>query len=397
MERPKKYLSRTEFIARSVVFPFFKLFWRPKLSDGSKLMPLTEPCFVYGNHSHNYDPFILNLFTEWGYGTTGILTQEYFRGKLSAAAMRDIRLIPTRKHLPEPHLIRKIFKKIENKERIVIYPEGGRRWDGRPLPWIESTAKIFVKSGIPVFPISTLGSYIAWPRWAKYPRPARMRITCHKPFTFGRKTPFEEALAKLQAPINFDESIVPEELKPKWAYRPADGIHRLLYRDPDTGENGGIYTPDGTYVVNRAGTLRYKMLPDSTLLDEKTSETFTTGQLYDRVKQVPLQKNTSGALIEDLVILHVEEQFPELAAKGTVKASLYEDAVHLKGPDVDWKVPMEDIIHAGIERSSKLQLFQKDRMLQLSFPFDSGSALHWQDVFYLLKKQDDQQSAPLIT
>lgn len=397
MPQYQKYLSRTEFAARAFVFPFFKLFWRPKLSDGSKRMPLQNPCFVYGNHSHNYDPFILNLFTDWGNGTTGILTQEYFRGKLSAAAMRDMRLIPTRKHLPEPHLIRKIFKKIENQERIVIYPEGGRRWDGRPLPWIESTAKIFVKSGIPVFPISTLGSYVAWPRWAKYPRPARMRITCHEPFVFNRKDPFEEALAKLKAPINFDESIVPDELKPKWAYRPADGIHRLLYQDPETGANGGLYTPDGTYVVNQAGTLKYKMLPDSTLLNEKTGEVLTTGQMYDRVKALPLQKNSSGALVENEVVLHLEEQFPDLIPKGTVRAVLYEDAVHLKGDDVDVKVNMEDIIHAGIERSSKLQLFQKDRMFQLAFPFEGGSALHWQDVFYRLKKQDNQQSAPLPT
>ena len=397
MARSNWYLSRTEFAARAFVFPVFKLLWRPKLSDNSKRLPLTEPCFVYGNHSHNYDPFILNLFTQWGHGTTGVLTQEYFRGKLSGALMRDIRLIPTRKHIPEPHLIRKLFKKIENNERIVIYPEGGRRWDGRPLPWIESTAKIFIKSGIPIFPISTLGSYIAWPRWAKYPRPARMRITCHEPFVFDRKAPFEEALAKLKAPIDFDESIVPDELKPKWAYRPADGIHRLLYRDPETGNNGELYTTDGTYVQNKAGTLRYKMLPDSTLLDEKTSEIFTTPELYEKVKQLPLQTNQNGALIENQVTLHLEEQFPELKAFGTVKATLYPDAVHLKGDLADFQISLQDLLHAGIERSSKLQLFQKDRMLQLSFPFEGGSALHWQDVFYRLKKQDNQPSTPVNT
>ena len=395
MERPKKYLSRTEFAARAFVFPFFKLFWRPELSNGEKLMPLTEPCFVYGNHSHNYDPFILNLFTEWGYGTTGVLTQEYFRGKLSAAAMHDIRLIPTRKHLPEPHLIRKLFKKIENKERIVIYPEGGRRWDGRPLPWIESTAKIFIKSGIPVFPISTQGAYIGWPRWAKYPRPSKMRITCHEPFVFDRKTPFKEALAKLKAPIDFDESIVPDELKPKWAYRPADGIHRLLYRDPDTGENRGIFTPDGTYVENRAGTLKFKMLPDSTLLNEQTEEIVTAAELYSQVKALPLNKNANGALIEDDVILHIEESFPTLIERGTVRATLYEDALHVKGDDLELTISMADFIHAGIERSSKLQLFQKDQMLQFTFPFEGGSALHWQDVFYRLKKQNNEPSAPI--
>lgn len=397
MPRAKRHFSRWEYTARAFIFPVFDLLWRPKLSSGNKYLPLENPCFVYGNHSHNYDPFILNLFTRWGYGTTGVLTQEYFRSKFAANVMDDLRLIPTRKHIPEPHLIRKLFKKIEQKERIVIYPEGGRRWDGRPLPWIESTAKIFVKSGIPIFPVSTEGAYIAWPRWAKYPRPARMRITCHEPFVFERKAPFEEALAKLKAPIDFDESIVPDELKPKWAYRPADGIHRLLYRDPETGENGGIYTPDGTLVENRAGSIKLKMLPDSTMLNEKSGEIFTAAELYAKVKALPLEKDSAGALITNEVTLHSEEQFPELTPHGTVQATMYEDAVHLKGDHVDWTINMADLFHAGIERSSKLQLFQKDRMLQLTFPFEGGSALHWQDVFYRLQKQNNQQSASLIT
>ena len=75
------------------------------------------------------------------------------------------------------------------------------------------------------------------------------------------KTPIDEVLAKLKAPIDFDENIVDDDIKPKWAYKPAAGIHRLLYRDPSTGENGGIYTPDGTMVVNKAGDIQIQNAP----------------------------------------------------------------------------------------------------------------------------------------
>ena len=378
--------SFLEYLFRLGIHPLFKLYWKPKF-NGGRYLPLEKPCFVYGNHANNYDPFILNIFTRWGDSTAGVLTQEYFRKPFLRKGLEGIRLLPTRKHLPDPQLIRKLYKKIEKRESIVIYPEGGRRWSGRPIPWIESTAKIFVKSGIPIYPVVTHGSYVSWPRWATYPRPARLRIELHDPFVFDRKTPFEEALKKLKAPIEIDECIVPEDVKPKWAYKPAAGIHLLLYRDPETGENAGVYTPDGNHVINRAGTYRYKMLPDSTLLDEKTDDILTTGELHERVRTLPLEPSPEGDLVRNNVEMHVEEQFPELIPKGVVEASLYPDAIVLKNKDVDMRIGLESIQLPGVERNSKLQLFMQNQMVQLNFVRE-GSALQWQETITRLKEKE---------
>ena len=380
----------TEYVFRLGFHPLFRRFWKPKLEGGARFLPLEKPCFVYGNHSNNFDPFITNMFTDWGDSTAGVLTQEYFRKPFLRHCMKSIRLMPTRKHIPDPHLIRTIYKRIQNNESFLIYPEGGRRWSGTPIPWIESTAKIFIKSGVRIYPIITHGSYISWPRWATYPRPARIRIVAHEPFQFDRKTPVEEALKLLKAPMDFDENIVADELKPKWAYKPAAGIHRLLYRDPDTGANGGIYTPDGTYVVNRAGTLKYKMLPDSTLLDESSGEILTTDTLYQRVKSLPLDTGAQDALVINKVDMHWEDEFPALYAKGEVNAALYVDRIHITGASVDRTVPVGDLLHPGVERNAKLQLFLKDEMIQLTFKKD-GSALQWQDT--LLRLMEQEQAA----
>ncbi len=382
-EDGRRVPALAECVIRLTIQPFSKLMWRPKLVNGKRAL-LNKPCFVYGNHSHNYDPFIFNIFTPWMDSTTGVLTKEYFRNKFMYKSLNNIELYPTRKHVPEPHLIRNIYKQINLNRSFLIYPEGGRRWAGQPIPWIESTAKIFAKFGLPVYPIITEGSYVSWPRWAKYPRPARMRITLGEPMVFDRKMPTEEVLAKLKAPIDFDETIVPEELKPKWAFRPAVGIHRLLYRDPDTGENNGIYTPDGTYVENRAGTLRYKMQPDSTLLDEKTGEVVTTATLYNQVKALPLTGNADGIIIESNVDLFEEPEFPELIPHGKGNVKLYADRVSFKSDSFNADIPIEEVLYVGVERNYMLQIFFADKMLQMSFTGE-GSALQWQDTLLRMK------------
>ena len=141
--------------------PFCRVFWRPELMSGKKAANFEKPCFVYGNHSHNYDPFILNIFTPWMDATAGVLTQEYFRNKIMNAGLLGIDLYPTKKHVPEPHLIRNIYKQIQLKRSFLIYPEGGRRWAGQPIPWIESTAKIFAKSKVPIYPLSPTAPTLA--------------------------------------------------------------------------------------------------------------------------------------------------------------------------------------------------------------------------------------------
>ncbi len=385
-EDGRRVPSLAESVIRLTFQPFSKLMWRPKLVNGGRFAQLEKPCFVYGNHSHNYDPFIFNIFTPWLDSTTGVLTKEYFRNKFMHDSLIKTELYPTRKHVPEPHLIRNIYKQINLNRSFLIYPEGGRRWAGQPIPWIESTAKIFAKFELPVYPIITEGSYISWPRWAKYPRPARMRITLGEPMRFNRKMPIEDVLAQLKAPIDFDETLMPDELKPKWAFRPAVGIHRLLYRDPDTGENGGIYTPDGTYIENRAGTIRYKMLPDSTLLDEKTGEIVTTATLYNTVKALPLTANKDGIIVEENVELYEEPEFPELNAHGNGMIQLYADRVSFKSATLEAQIPIEEVLYVGVERNYMLQVFMADRMLQACFKGD-GSALQWQDTLLRMKAE----------
>ena len=371
-----------EFTLRHTILPFIRLIWRPRLIE-TPYFP-EGPCFVYGNHSHLLDPFILNLFTEFGESTAGVMTHEFLRKGPLAYLLKGLGLVPTMKRVREPHLIRQIYKMLDQDRSVFIYPEGGRRWAGRPSPWIDTTAKLFIKAGVPVYPIITQGSYIGWPRWAKYPRPARIKVECLKPFTFPKKAPLEEGTALLKAAIDIDENIVDEDVKPKWAYRPAEGIHILLYRDPTTGENNGLFTPDGTFVRNQSGSVLWKMLPDSTLLDEKKDELYTTGDLYEKIKNLPLPKDAEGAIIRNKALFHEGESPRTLISKGKVQATLFDDAVVITSQSISQKIELDQVSYTGIERDYKLQLLTESTVYQLSFDI-SASALHWEDTIARLK------------
>ena len=362
-----------EAVLRWTLLPFIRAVRRPHLVENGYFPE--GPCFIYGNHSHNLDPFTLNLFTEWRDPTTGVLTMEYMREGITAALFKGIGLLATRKTVPEPHLIRTIYRLLDAGRMIVIYPEAGRRWAGRPSKWMVSTAKIFARAGVPIYPVLTHGSYVCWPRWARYPRPGRMRIECLPPLTFSKGTSWQEALEQLKAPIAIDENVVPGDLRPRSTYRPADGIERLLYRDPDTGENGGLYSPDGTHVVNRAGTTRWRMLPDSRLRDESTGEIHLTGDLYDQIRTLPLVANHDGVLVTNPVDLHIEEPpGGDWVPHGRVTARLRDDVIQLDGSATDRTISLDAIRYIGIERNYKLQLTLDDRTVQLSF-VHGGSAL----------------------
>lgn len=381
MSRHRLQTPLSILLFRTILLTTARATWCPKLRGRVDALE-KGPAFLYGNHSNRWDPFILNCFTPWLDPTGGVMTQEFFRRPFLSWALRRADIHPTRKRIAEPHLIRTLHRMVDDGRKIVIYPEGGARWAGRPEPWIESTAKLFMRMGIPVYPVLTHGSYVGWPRWARFPRPARVEVEILDPLQFSRDVPTDEAIRRLKTPIEFDENLVAEHLRPRRAYRPAEGIQRLLYRDPVTGVPDAVFTRDGYRVENTDGSLNLKMLPDSRLLDERTGQVHLTGDLYEQILRMPLEAAPDGSYLRNQVDLHTEVRFPELVHAGPVEASLYADRIELAGA-LERRIPLESIRGADVERNFKLQVLLSDEMLQLSFVRE-GSALAWRDALVRL-------------
>ncbi len=341
---------------------------------------------MYGNHSNRLDAFILNCFTPWHSPTGGILAQDFFRSNFLSWAFHGLDIHPTKKHVTEPSIIRTINQILERKNKVVIYPEGGSRWLGEPDPWIPATAKIFARSGLDVYPVITRGSYATWPRWADYPRPGRIHIHIGDPIVLPKRTPVEDAIQAYREACFIDESTPIPELAPKRAYKPASGIQRVLYRDPVSGRQDGLFTPDGRTVTNHDGSLQLEVRPDSMLVDKSTNEVNTIKHWYDRISSLPLEPSRDGVYLKNQVDLFEELEFPNIEPLGVATLALFKDHVSIRTGSDHRVIPFDDIRTVQIERNYKLQIFG-DAMLQCDF-VHGGSPLLWKDA--ITKLMGDQ-------
>ncbi|MDE2996147.1 MAG: lysophospholipid acyltransferase family protein [Bacteroidota bacterium] len=329
------------------------------------------PCFIYGNHCNNYDPFIYNALTRLGESTAGVMTMEYLESGPVAALFTAVGIEGTRKRVPEPHLIRRIYRMLDEGRRVVIFPEGGRRWDGRPAPWIESTAKLFMRAGAPAYPVEIIGSYVGWPRWAPWPRPAHIQVKVHPAVDFSDRPNLDEGLRRLKAPISADENVVAPKVRPKWAWRPAIGIDRLLYRDAHTGAFGGWNVSGGWHVESDAGAKRWRVLPDSRLSLDPDQEPVCTADLYEEIRALPLPTRTDVPMVTNRARVWIGGRD---APRQWQEMSLYPDRITV-GHRV---LPLESIRYMGLERSDRIWIMTDSEQINAWFP--SGSVLAWYDT-----------------
>lgn len=279
------YSDRSFLFMRRAFKPIVKYLFDPCIVNPEN-MPYTGPCFIYGNHSSYFDPFIVN------YGminepTAGIMTRDQFSKVIPRILMDSVGIVPTNKYVPEPGIVRKVLKMIDQRRMIVIFPEGGRRWDGRPKPIIESTLKLFWKMKIPIHPVQIHGSYLSWPRWADSFRKGNVELHFLNPISTYDFQDFETFSTHCRELINFNEYYPSERALHRSCSNPAAGIHRLLYRCPETGVNGAFYSPDGEYVFNRESNLRLRMNTASRLLKLDGSEVSIL-DLLDSINKVPM-------------------------------------------------------------------------------------------------------------
>ena len=374
------YSDLTFPFLRATIIGATKLLFRPRLVNPEN-MPTTGPCFLFGNHSNYFDPFLMNAWHSDD-PTAGVMTREQFHKTLPALFMDSVGIVPTSKYVPEPTVIRSVMRMIDQRRMIVIFPEGGRRWDGRPKSLIESTLKLFYKMKIPVHPVQIHGAFLTWPRWADYPRYGICEIHFLKPLIPGDYTDYETFAHECREAINFDEYFPPETCYPRYAYQPAAGVERLLYRCPDTGINNGIYSPDGHHIFSRHTSLKYEMSPDSRLIDEH-GDRHSLIELFDKMTKIPMFTDGDFVLREMQTGLFEVNRNHQLIELGQADITLYADQLTINGTYRKQSIPIEKLLYISIEQNHKVSITGEG--FTYHFYCQHSSALQWQQYIHRLK------------
>lgn len=379
------FSDKTFRFMRNTIIPVTKALFAPRITN-RHYMPLTGPCFIFGNHSHYFDPFVIN--TEMTVEpTAGVMTRDQFHKTIPRIFMDSIGIVPTSKYVAEPGIVRSVIRMIDQGRMIVIFPEGGRRWDGRPKPLIETTLKLFWKMGIPVHPVQIHGSHLHWPRWADNYRRGSMEVRWMKPLNVSDFNDYETFAEACRDQIRFDEYDPPKGAHPATCKKPAAGVQRFLYRCPDTGVNGAVYSPDGERVFSRESPFSYRMDSSSRLID-RDGRSHSLIELFDQINRMPMVLAEDDCLLEkNGSEIHTVDDSHRLVRLGRGFVSLHTSHLNIVCNSEHVRIGFDDVKALSVEQNHKLTVTTTERTYQLNL--SGGSALQWQLYLKRLMKGEE--------
>jgi 1-acyl-sn-glycerol-3-phosphate acyltransferase len=133
------------------------------------------------NHASNLDPPVLIPVIP---GRTSVLVKkEVFRVPVLGTGMRLAELVPVDRgdHEAAIESVQAAIKVLRKGLHMLIYPEGTRTGDGRLLPFKKGPFYLAMDSGVPVVPVTILGTFESWPKTRFALRPGTATVVFHPP------------------------------------------------------------------------------------------------------------------------------------------------------------------------------------------------------------------------
>lgn len=136
---------------------------------------------VMSNHASNLDPPVLIPSVP---GRCSVLVKkEVFRIPILGTGMRLAQLVPVDRGDRDAAIesIHNAVEVLRHGLHMLVYPEGTRSSDGRLLPFKKGPFHLAMESGVPVLPVTLLGTYECWPRTRFALRPGTATVVFHAP------------------------------------------------------------------------------------------------------------------------------------------------------------------------------------------------------------------------
>src|SRR5271167_718387 len=174
------------------------------------------------NHVSNLDPPVLIPVIP---GRCSVLVKkELFRIPILGTGMKVEDLVPVDRSNRESAIesVNAAVRVLQQGLHMVIFPEGTRSEDGRLLPFKKGPFHLAMESGVPIVPVTILGTYESWPKTRFGLRPGTATVLFHPPVD-PRTYPDRDSL--MQAVGEAVESALPAERRePASNRQPAPNI-----------------------------------------------------------------------------------------------------------------------------------------------------------------------------
>jgi 1-acyl-sn-glycerol-3-phosphate acyltransferase len=149
---------------------------------GAENVPLTGGVILASNHASFLDPPLVGLGVNRGINF--LARESLFRFPGMGALLRSWGVVPVDRDGGGARGLKNILDRLLADGGIVLFPEGTRTKDGKLQPARSGIGLTVIKSNAPVVPVRVFGTYEAYGRHIKIPRPHRVAVKYGAPMNF---------------------------------------------------------------------------------------------------------------------------------------------------------------------------------------------------------------------
>ena len=157
------------FLFRLMYATYFR--WRVFGADN---VPSAGGVILASNHASFLDPPLVGIaFDEMVYS---FARKTLFNHPLAAKILRSWQVLAVDRDKPDAASLKNIIRLLRDGNKVIMFPEGTRSYDGVPQSAEAGVGLFIAKSKAPVLPVRLFGTYEAYPRGAKSLRPAKITL-----------------------------------------------------------------------------------------------------------------------------------------------------------------------------------------------------------------------------
>ncbi|MEW6307106.1 MAG: lysophospholipid acyltransferase family protein [Verrucomicrobiota bacterium] len=162
----------------------FGLYFRWRVLHRERV-PLTGPGILAVNHASFLDPPLVG--SPLPRMTNYLARENLFRFPVFGSYLRALQAVPVDRDGGGGAGLKAILDRLEAGGLILLFPEGTRTRDGKLQPARAGIGLTVIKSNAPVIPVRIFGSFEAFNRYMKFPRPRKITIQFGEPLYFEKQ------------------------------------------------------------------------------------------------------------------------------------------------------------------------------------------------------------------
>ncbi len=176
-------MNAVYFIGWSFYRAVFATYFRWRVYHNERV-PLQGSVILASNHASFLDPPLVGsgLKRDINY----LARKSLFRFPVLGWILRTVNAVPVERDGGGAAGLRAIMDRLRDGGAIILFPEGTRTQNGELQPARSGVGLTVIKSEAPVVPMRVFGTYEAWGKGVRFPKPHRVAVKYGRPMDFAK-------------------------------------------------------------------------------------------------------------------------------------------------------------------------------------------------------------------